>query len=515
MKGQRKGETAVPTRELMTWIPEQRRWTKRYCGRRYYVSARQLGCRNKEDSIQLANRWWADKQSEVDYALRVKLHRPKPMDDAAAARLGVPADLFADVRQLLEEALLHEEEKRKRGEPMETALPGIPDGTEVEIEIEDEPEDAEAIRRREIMNLLERMLFGADTKLPPAVAEKLTPARAAQFERGVKEIRGDVAAEPARTVQARLDEWLGKQRALVLTGAMKPDRYDNVRICLSHFASFVGEGADVSCIDAERLDEFHNFALSKIHDGGQGDKGGWSVSYAKEIFSNTRRFIRWLWEVDAIEMPRNLDTRFRFPSSTKKIETWTVAEVQEAIGAANGKMKLALLLMLNAGMTQRDVSDLRQDEVNWRDGVITRKRSKTRDREGTPTVSYKLWPITFALLKEHRSKGGDGKHVLLTKSDRPYVRRDLVNGRVRRADDFQSMYTLLAQKLRWKKPMKQLRKTSASLLESHPVYGRLTSLFLGHAPASMKDKHYAAVPQDLFDEAVAWLAKQYGFVEGA
>src|SRR5579883_3506418 len=130
-----------------------------------------------------------------------------------------------------------------------------------------EPARTNAVRRR--------------YKLPPAVAEKLTPARAAQFERGVKEIRGDVAAEPARTVQARLDEWLGKQRALVLTGAMKPDRYDNVRICLSHFASFVGETSDVSCIDAERLDEFHNFALSKIHDGGQGDKGGWSVSYAK------------------------------------------------------------------------------------------------------------------------------------------------------------------------------------------------------------------------------------------
>jgi hypothetical protein len=35
-------------------------------------------------------------------------------------------------------------------------------------------------------------------------------------------------------------------------------------------------------------------------------------------------------------------------------------------------------------------------------------------------------------------------------------------------------------------------------------------LYLGHTPASVKDKHYAAPPQELFDEAVGWLGKQLG-----
>ncbi len=478
----------MPTRELMTWVPEQRRWTKRYAGRRYYVSARQLGCREtKEESLQAANQWWRDKQPELDYALRVKTRAPLPMEDIAAASLGARPELFADLRQLLLEAARREQQPHAANDSEEIEIPLEDDkskplfdpGPQRTTEILPDNEDAETIRRREVMGLLERLLFGQDAKLPPAVAEQLTPARAAQLERGVKEIRGEGGAEPERSVQAQLEKWLLKQRTLVQTKAMKPDRYDNVRICLGHFAAFVGESADVSTINAERLDDFHNFALTKIREGDAGEKGGWSVSYAKEIFSNSRRFIRWLWKTGAIEMPRNLTERFRFPESTETIETWTIAEVRDAIDKAHGKMRLALLLMANCGMTQRDASDLRDSEVNWRDGIITRKRSKTRNRKQTPTVSYKLWPETFALLKEHRS----GKeNVLLTKSGRPYVRRALVDGKVTRADDLQSMFTRLAQKLGWKKPMKLLRKTGASLIESHPVYGRLTSLFLGHAP---------------------------------
>jgi hypothetical protein len=70
----------------------------------------------------------------------------------------------------------------------------------------------------------------------------------------------------------------------------------------------------------------------------------------------------------------------------------------------------------------------------------------------------------------------------------------------------------LQAKLSFRKPMKGLRKTAATLLESHETYGRLTGLFLGHAPASMKERHYAAPPQALFDEAVTWLGRQLGFV---
>src|SRR5262249_44415409 len=114
-----------------------------------------------------------------------------------------------------------------------------------------------------------------------------------------------------------------------------------------------------------------------------------------------------------------------------------------------------------------------------------------------------------ALLRQYRS---GAERVLLTESGRPFVRKELVNGKLVKADNIASNYAHLKRRLKFRKPLKWLRKTSATLLESHPVYGRLTSLFLGHSPRSIKDKHYAEPPQELLDEAVTWLGQQLGQV---
>jgi hypothetical protein len=49
--------------------------------------------------------------------------------------------------------------------------------------------------------------------------------------------------------------------------------------------------------------------------------------------------------------------------------------------------------------------------------------------------------------------------------------------------------------------------------KSSEVYGRFVSLLLEHSPKSMKDWHYAAPPQQLFDSAILWLGEQLGLVE--
>ena len=58
--------------------------------------------------------------------------------------------------------------------------------------------------------------------------------------------------------------------------------------------------------------------------------------------------------------------------------------------------------------------------------------------------------------------------------------------------------------------MKLLRKTSSSLLETHEVYGRYATLFLGQSPRSIADRHYVWPSQDLFDKAMGWLGERYG-----
>jgi integrase len=496
----------MPVPELMTWVPAQRRWTKMYRGRRYYVSARQLGTdETKEASLAAANQWWRDKQAELEYAYRASMRTPAPMEDLAAASLGVSPDLFGNIRLMLDQALLREEEARIA--VPQAASKGDSDD-EMPMDAPDpDDNDPELIRRREVMALLEGLLFGDSVALPPSAAARLAPARIHQVESAAKAIRGEVGGEPGRTVQAQVDSWLRKKKLSGVT----PVHWNNVRHCLGHFAAFLGESADVGIVNAEQLDGFHSYCHSKIGERASDGKAGWSARYAKEVFTVARRWVRWLWEKELIALPRNLDSHgWTFGSMAKEITTWTVEEVQYVINEAPGKLKLALLLMANCGMTQKDVSDLKDSEVDWKRGTITRKRSKTRSRKDTPIVCYKLWPETFASLKKHRS----GKEsVLLTKTGKTYLRQAHEGGKLVSRDIIAGSFRQLCKRLDFTKQMKQLRKTSATMLESHPVYGRFTSHFLGHAPATIKERHYAKPDQALFDEAVLWLGQQLGFVD--
>jgi hypothetical protein len=76
----------------------------------------------------------------------------------------------------------------------------------------------------------------------------------------------------------------------------------------------------------------------------------------------------------------------------------------------------------------------------------------------------------------------------------------------------QRLHVHLQNKTGLNHPMKLLRKTSATLIESHELYGRYTGHFLGHAPSTIAERHYAAPSMDLFDRIVLWLGDQYGKV---
>ena len=57
----------MPRQVSMTWIPGQKRWTRMYRGKRYYVSARELNCPpTLADSLAAANDWWQKKLVEIE-----------------------------------------------------------------------------------------------------------------------------------------------------------------------------------------------------------------------------------------------------------------------------------------------------------------------------------------------------------------------------------------------------------------------------------------------------------------
>jgi integrase len=177
------------------------------------------------------------------------------------------------------------------------------------------------------------------------------------------------------------------------------------------------------------------------------------------------------------------------------------------ISTATGQLRLHLLLMANCGFTQQDISDLHPRE--FRDGCLVRKRSKTRDHENVPEVRYRLWPETLALLKEYRSD--DPKHLLVTKSGRAWVHKEFKGGKFVETDSIRTLYSRHARSVGVTMSLKHIRKTSATMIdrETKSFDHRIATLFLGHSPRSIKDRHYSRPAEDVLDEAVKWLRGVY------
>jgi hypothetical protein len=214
-----------------------------------------------------------------------------------------------------------------------------------------------------------------------------------------------------------------------------------------------------------------------------------------------KRLVRYCWETRAIELPRNLESRaFRFKVQPKAVRTYTGAEVRECLGGLTPQMRLYAMLGLNCGMTNVDIGNLRKDQIKG--GRLVRKRVKTMRHDHVPTVSYPLWPETQQLLKECLS---DHSELALTSSDRTSLYSSRFEGGGTRKKDLLSKAWSRAEV---SIPLKAFRSIAATLLESHATYGRYKGHFLGHAPKSIADKHYAAPSPELFDQAVNWLRDQ-------
>ncbi|MBL9090776.1 MAG: site-specific integrase [Planctomycetaceae bacterium] len=311
--------------------------------------------------------------------------------------------------------------------------------------------------------------------------------------------------KPNETLESLIEAYLNGKRAQVAVGKLSAGRCDVLRVHLHHFREWLGRRVSVRSITGKVVADYHAELISGIVDK------RWSADYAKDHFSAMKSFVRWLWRTDAIEsLPRNLDSKDL--TIGKKLATpavFTIEEVTSLRAAATDRTKLYILLMANCGMTQQDISDLLQSEVDWEAGSITRKRSKTADHKGVPIVTYVLWKETFRLLRQERAK--TGPLALANEQNGPLKSESLTaDGKLEKIDNIASAFARLRRKTKIKKPPKLLRKTSASLLKSNKEFAGIEVLFLGHAPDTIADRHYAQAPQQTLDEAIAWLGQQYG-----
>lgn len=452
---------------------------KEYRGRHYAVSCRQLAVHaTKEASSAAANAWWEAKRAELD-----ALSTPDPVLEVAIRNHRAVAEWFkknevaADEQQfydLVIERLKKLEIVQADGGRFRQALDaGIPAG----------------------FNGLDPVYENWSSEIRDIIKTEIWRDRIKQQQR--TQHRGD---DGVQTIGTAIRTFLEKRKL-----AVSPSCYVQYRCCLFHFQEWIGVGTKIKEITGARLEDYHTELLRCI------EAHECSRKYALARLSLAKQLIRWLWEREECDLPRNLG-RLEIRQGTPTIKVFTVEELKLLIDQAEDRLRLYLLLMANCGMTQKDIADLRHSEVDWKRGRITRRRSKTASAsEKVPCVDYKLWPTTFALLKRQRNKESD--RVLLNEAGGPLWWDGFASdGRYQKNDNIKSAYFrfVTSKKITSPKPLKLIRKTSASLLESHSDYGRYVQYFLGHAPTSIAERHYVQPSAVQFDKAIDWLRVQYG-----
>lgn len=134
------------------------------------------------------------------------------------------------------------------------------------------------------------------------------------------------------------------------------------------------------------------------------------------------------------------------------------AEVQLLLKNTVGRTKLFILPILNCGMTQTEIADLRKSEVDLKAGRIIRQRSKTDHFESVPTVNYLLWTDTVTLLNELLNQGNGELALVNANGSALWAEQLDAEGNYGKTYNIRNAFFRLTGKLGLTKPLKSLKK---------------------------------------------------------
>jgi integrase len=315
------------------------------------------------------------------------------------------------------------------------------------------------------------------------------------------------AAPKDVTIAHYVEVYVSQKLNEAQAGDLSVGRTYKLKLHLQDFCDWTGGSTDVNDITGTMLIEYKQRLLEQVA------KGAWSRATAKDRLGTVRAFVRWLWRTEAIKsLPRVLDPKAK-ELTIKKTRRRPVKFANEELATlfreASTRTKLYMLLMLNCGMTQKDIADLDAAEVDWEAGRIIRKRSKTESHDNVPEVNYLLWPETRVLLARESSGNGAGRVLVNRDGGSLWIER-YEAGKYQKTDNIKNAFDRLRKKTGIDKSLISLKKTSSSRLRSSEKYNSVRGLFLGHADGNITDEHYADVPESLLDRAIEWLRLDLG-----
>ncbi|GAA4424662.1 hypothetical protein GCM10023155_10960 [Bremerella cremea] len=274
-------------------------------------------------------------------------------------------------------------------------------------------------------------------------------------------------------ISALIEEYLDRRLREVHASELSMQMYGEDKRYLPYFQDFL-IGHYLDCI---HVDQVTASVLSHYRAHAQNEaKSGRTL---KKRLATLAKWMHWLADENFLEtLPKDL-TRY---AKVKTLgggpkEFFTVDQVKRLYSVANERMKLWILLGLNAGLTQREIATLDAGMINWETGVLERPRNKTGE-----LTRARLWPVTLNKLKEQRT--ASGSPLLVTASGQPLVVDREVDGAVSRTDTIGGRFNKLRIKVGVSSPFKAFRKTGADFIEERQ--SELTSFYLSHATQGTK-----------------------------
>jgi integrase len=446
-------------KNLMGWLPKTAQWQKRYKGRLYKVSCNKLNApATKAGSLQAANEWWQTKLAEL-----VAETAPPPLPLA---------------QRRWEQMAQWSEQNGKPQSTIDLMRASAADPEKARHDWEEAMTDGD---RAVWMERLRQsgILYKSEGRRLPTTKTSLD-----------------------KLVQA----YIGIRKGEAEAGQLSLGRWDNCRRYLTHWQQWAGSIA-ISALNESHLQAYHSHLLGEIK------AKRYSQETAKSNLTAIKGFYRWLWKTRVIaEGFRNLDDiTIKVRATTP--QTLSLDYIETLLSKSNDREKLYWLLMLNIGATQVDIAKLTNGEVDFDKGVITRKRSKTQGYEGVPTVEYPLWKLTLALLKKYRNKKTARTEPVLVNEDGGSLKTEKItpDGKYTKTDNIAVSYYRLCKRTGLDhKPLKLIRKTSATLLHNSTRFSQFAPLFLGHSPRGTAARFYYGKAGETFADAMRWLGQQYG-----
>lgn len=483
----------MPIKYNMSWQADRCRWRKMFKSKWYFVTPKELGCLpTKEASWSKANQWWESQMAGISN----KTSLSSLLTEALQEMVGSKPPL-----QRIESLVRKGEAARKLQAIVDFISRGLPsvEGTNCDpLEELDLFNKNPALTNKAVEFVIES---SRDNKKSKNWKNELTEcvsfpsSTIEEQELFVSEAVNKLIKGDPTDLDPNLENQFKKWRQLQLNSGKNPARI-KMNIVMAGYLSAFLNGKTLKDIDETFWEEFY-FKVGSF---------SWKPSYKSRVLNTAKIFLNYLYEKRLIELPRNINSKeLKFNVPKKEIKTIPKEHIKQLINKATGQTKLHILLMLNCGMNTQDINDLKDSEVNWVNGTITRKRSKTKNNDSVPTVTYQLWEETFNILKAHRSHK---ETVLLTKTGKPWIQRSISESEYKNSNSITSNFRNLCDKLKLKTSPKQLRTTSASSLAKNDTFKFYIQYFLGQSPKGVTDSHYVVPNQEEFFRALDWLRKE-------